>query len=99
MNFEKWTEKAQNAMMESQNIAVANGHQQLDGEHLHLALLTQEDGLISRLLHGGQRRRGSYRCAGRTRQTAKDTGRRRFAVCQPPDDAASGRGGEDYRAV
>lgn len=50
MNFEKWTEKAQNAMMESQNIAVANGHQQLDGEHLHLALLTQEDGLISRLL-------------------------------------------------
>ena len=46
MNFEKWTERAQNAVMESQNLAISLGHQQMDGEHLHLALLTQNEGLI-----------------------------------------------------
>ena len=50
MNFEKWTERAQNAVMESQNLAISLGHQQMDGEHLHLALLTQNEGLISKLL-------------------------------------------------
>ena len=50
MNFEKWTERAQNAVMESQNIAISLGHQQMDAEHLHLALLQQEDGLIPKLL-------------------------------------------------
>ena len=50
MNSEKWTERAQNAVMESQNIAISLGHQQMDGEHLHLALLTQNEGLIPKLL-------------------------------------------------
>ncbi|MBQ6949856.1 MAG: type VI secretion system ATPase TssH, partial [Firmicutes bacterium] len=50
MNFEKWTERAQNAVMESQNIAISLGHQQMDAEHLHLALLQQEDGIIPKLL-------------------------------------------------
>ena len=50
MNFEKMTEKARQAIMESQQIGAEEGHQQLDGEHLHLALLTQEDGLIPKLL-------------------------------------------------
>lgn len=50
MNFEKWTEKAQGAVADCQNIGVRDGHQQLDGEHLHLALLLQQDGLIPKLL-------------------------------------------------
>ena len=50
MNFEKFTQMAQNAIAESQNIAIQMGHQQLDGEHIHLALLIQEDGLIPRIL-------------------------------------------------
>ncbi len=50
MNFEKWTEKAQGAVMDAQNIGVQDGHQQLDGEHLHAALLLQQDGLIPKLL-------------------------------------------------
>ena len=32
MNLEKYTQKAQEAVMESQNIAISHGHQQLDGE-------------------------------------------------------------------
>lgn len=50
MNLEKWTEKAQEAVGDCQNVAVDMGHQQLDGEHLHLALLKQREGLIPKLL-------------------------------------------------
>ena len=50
MNFEKFTQNAQSVIAESQNIAIQMGHQQLDGEHMHLALLLQDDGLISRIL-------------------------------------------------
>ncbi|MDR1029049.1 MAG: AAA family ATPase, partial [Clostridiales Family XIII bacterium] len=50
MNFEKFTQNAQTAMVESQNIAIQMGHQQLDGEHLHLALLTQDGGVIPKIL-------------------------------------------------
>ncbi len=50
MNFEKWTEKAQSAVMDSQNIAIERGNQTMEAEHLHLALLQQEEGLIPKLL-------------------------------------------------
>ncbi len=50
MNFEKMTQKTQEAVAECQKIGIREGHQQLDGEHLHLALLTQEEGLIPKLL-------------------------------------------------
>ena len=39
MNIEKYTQNTQNAIMDCQNIAIEMGHQQIDGEHLHLALL------------------------------------------------------------
>lgn len=50
MNLEKYTQKAQEAILECQNLAISEGHQQLDGEHLHLALMMQQDGLIPKLL-------------------------------------------------
>jgi len=50
MNMEQYTQNAQGAIMDSQNIAIEEGHQQLDGEHLHLALMMQQDGLIPKLL-------------------------------------------------
>lgn len=50
MNIEKFTQNAQQAIMDCQNIAISEGHQMLDGEHLHLALLQQTDGLIPKLL-------------------------------------------------
>ncbi|MDF3002539.1 MAG: clpB, partial [Bacillota bacterium] len=51
MNFEKFTQNAQSAVMDCQNIGVQEGHQQLDGEHLHLALMLQQDGLIPKLIN------------------------------------------------
>ncbi|MDR1815961.1 MAG: ATP-dependent chaperone ClpB [Clostridiales Family XIII bacterium] len=50
MNFEKFTENARGVVAESQQLAIQMGHQQLDGEHIHLALLTQDEGLIPRVL-------------------------------------------------
>ncbi|MBQ6623820.1 MAG: AAA family ATPase, partial [Mogibacterium sp.] len=50
MNLEKYTQNAQQVVMDCQNIAVAEGNQMVDGEHIHLALLKQEDGLIPKLL-------------------------------------------------
>src|SRR5213594_1261797 len=49
MDLNKLTEKSQAALMEAQNIATRNQHQAVDVEHLLLALLEQEGGLVSRL--------------------------------------------------
>ena len=50
MNFDQYTQNAQQAVADCQSIAVENGQQQLEGEHLHLALLRQREGLVPRLL-------------------------------------------------
>ncbi len=50
MNIEKYTQNAQQAIMDCQNIAISEGHQMLDGEHLHLALMMQKEGLIPKLI-------------------------------------------------
>ncbi|MDK2794516.1 MAG: ATP-dependent Clp protease ATP-binding subunit ClpB [Caldanaerobacter sp.] len=50
MNIEKFTERAQSAISSAQEIAIRMGHQQIDGEHIHLALINQKDGLIPKLI-------------------------------------------------
>ncbi len=50
MNIEKYTEKAQLAIAESQRIAIEYGNQSLDSEHIHLALVRSNDGLIPNLM-------------------------------------------------
>jgi ATP-dependent Clp protease ATP-binding subunit ClpB len=50
MNMESLTQKSQEALAEAQRIATRNGHTETDGEHLLLALLEQESGLVPRLL-------------------------------------------------
>lgn len=50
MNIEKYTQNAQQVVMDCQNIATSMGHQMVDGEHVHLALLEQKDGLIPKLI-------------------------------------------------
>ncbi len=48
MNLNSFTQKVQEALGEAQNLAVQYGHQQVDAEHLLLALLGQPDGLLPR---------------------------------------------------
>ncbi len=50
MDFNKLTQKSQEAFAEAQNKAVTYGHVEVDGEHLLWALLDQPDGLVPRLL-------------------------------------------------
>ncbi|HUV03722.1 MAG TPA: ATP-dependent chaperone ClpB [Armatimonadota bacterium] len=50
MRLDKFTIKAQEAVMEAQNIADENGHQEIGAEHLLLALLRQEEGVVTPVL-------------------------------------------------
>ncbi len=50
MDFNKLTQKSQEAFAEAQNRAVTLGHVEVEGEHLLWALLDQPDGLVPRLL-------------------------------------------------
>ena len=50
MNLNKLTQKSQEALSEAQNLAISHGHQEVDVEHLTLALLSQKDGLIPSIL-------------------------------------------------
>ncbi|MCG8530232.1 MAG: ATP-dependent chaperone ClpB [Desulfovibrionales bacterium] len=50
MDLNQFTEKSQSAISEAQNIAIRFGHQQIDVDHLVLALVDQEHGLVRRIL-------------------------------------------------
>ncbi|MFE6488471.1 AAA family ATPase, partial [Streptomyces sp. NPDC057757] len=50
MDMNRLTQKSQEALQEAQGAAGRAGHTEVDGEHLLLALLDQDDGLIPRLL-------------------------------------------------
>ncbi|MGV9574822.1 Clp protease N-terminal domain-containing protein, partial [Streptomyces nigra] len=52
MDMNRLTQKSQEALQAAQSAAVGMGQTEVDGEHLLLALLDQEDGLIPRLLQG-----------------------------------------------
>ncbi len=50
MQPEKFTQKSQEALQEAQRLAREYSHQEIDGEHLALALVSQTDSLIPDLL-------------------------------------------------
>jgi ATP-dependent Clp protease ATP-binding subunit ClpB len=50
MDLGRFTQKSQEALQAAQAAAVRLSHQEVDGEHLLLALLDQEQGLLPRLL-------------------------------------------------
>src|SRR2546422_6902978 len=51
IRFDRMTIKAQEALAEAQKLAEKAGHQQLDVEHLALALVLQREGLTQSLLN------------------------------------------------
>ena len=61
MDMNRLTQKSQEALQEAQTAAVRMGQTEVDGEHLLLALLDQEDGLIPRLLQQAGREPGELR--------------------------------------
>jgi ATP-dependent Clp protease ATP-binding subunit ClpB len=53
MDTNRLTQKSQEALHDAQTAALRHGHTEVDAEHLLLALLDQPDGLVLRLLAGG----------------------------------------------
>jgi ATP-dependent Clp protease ATP-binding subunit ClpB len=50
MDINRLTQKSQEALQNAQGLALRNGHQEVDSDHLLLALLEQPEGLVPRLL-------------------------------------------------
>ena len=50
MNMNQWTQRSRAAIQGAQELAVEHGNQQIEQEHLMLALLTDEQGFIPQLL-------------------------------------------------
>src|SRR5688572_12004051 len=50
MQVEKFTAKAKEALEEARQVCVASGHQQLSPQHLLLALVEQQDGIVPQVL-------------------------------------------------
>ena len=63
MDVNKMTQKSQEALQEAQNAALRYGHAEVDSEHLLLALSTQADGLLARLLARMEVAPSSFRAA------------------------------------
>ena len=50
MDISRFTEKSREALTTAQGLAAQYGHQEVDAEHLALALVNQEDGFVPRVL-------------------------------------------------
>jgi ATP-dependent Clp protease ATP-binding subunit ClpB len=50
MDINRMTQKSQEALQSAQGLALRHGHQEVDNDHLLLALLEQPEGLVPRLL-------------------------------------------------
>ncbi len=51
MNIEKFTERAQEAILLAQKLGEQHNHTQLEPEHLLLALIQQDDGVVLQILN------------------------------------------------
>jgi ATP-dependent Clp protease ATP-binding subunit ClpB len=52
MDLNRFTEKAQEALLQAQSMAGGQSHGQIEGEHLLLALLRQSDGVVPQIVQG-----------------------------------------------
>ena len=58
MDMNRLTTKAQEALGAAQNLALTRGHQEVDAEHLALALLRQQEGLVPGVPHSNPENNG-----------------------------------------
>ena len=80
MNLEKYTERARGFVQSAQNLALREGHQQFNPEHLLKVLLDDEEGLCSGLID---------KAGGHSRDALKLT---ELALAKIPKVAGSGAG-------
>jgi ATP-dependent Clp protease ATP-binding subunit ClpB len=51
MNLNKYTQKAQDAVLEAQRVAEEQNHAQIEGLHLLASLLNQQDGVVPQIVN------------------------------------------------
>src|SRR5947199_7194970 len=51
MDLNQMTERLQSGLMDAQSLAIKSNHQEVDEPHLFLSLMSQEDSLITTILH------------------------------------------------
>jgi ATP-dependent Clp protease ATP-binding subunit ClpB len=86
MRFDRFTEKAQEALLRAQEVVRSSGHAQLDPEHLLLALVEQEGGVVPRVLE----RAGATVAAVRGRLRAELARLPRVEGALPAEGVAAG---------
>ena len=76
MDYEKFTQKTIDALSEAQKFAIKMNHQQIDTEHLLLALLGQPEGLIPSIIQkmGINETKAMDRCEEELNKRPKITG-------------------------
>ncbi len=90
MNINKYTEKAQEAVLGAQQLAEQASHPQIEPEHLLVALVEQRDGIVPEVLRKmdvGPGRDG----AGRARAAGEDAAGVRRVAAGPVAAAQAGR--------
>ncbi len=63
MNLSKFTQKAQEAILEAQSLAGKYNHGQIEPDHLLLALLTQSDGIVPQVVQKLEANPGEMACS------------------------------------
>ena len=90
MNINKYTEKAQEAILEAQQLADREGHPEITPEHLLLTLLEQRDGIVPSIvtkMNADPAALAACRADGARAAAAR--ARRRAAIARPPACARS----------
>ena len=84
MNLNKYTEKAQEAILAAQQLAERASHAQIEPEHLLVALVEQRDGIVPEVLRKMQRRPGADRArrAGAARARCRRRTAARSRACR-----------------
>jgi ATP-dependent Clp protease ATP-binding subunit ClpA len=97
--FERFTAPARNAVVNAQTEARELGHAYIGTEHLLLALLAEEDGRVTRLLHGYEVDAGFVRADIRRRVDREIQPDLSFTDADAEDAAALKAIGIDLQAV
>ena len=79
MDLNRFTEKAQEAVASARQLAVQFGQQQIDVEHVFLALLEQQDGLAAKVLV----KAGASSTVFRSASVVSSKSCRASATCRP----------------
>ena len=82
MNIQKFTQKSVEAINDCEKLAYEYGNQEIEQEHLLVALLQQEDGLILKLIEKMDIQKEHFLDNAKKTSRSKGKGIRRSGLCR-----------------